>query len=506
MMQRSNPHRTVHVSRTLLRAGLCAAMLACTLIAAGRAFASPGNEAAAGLRARLDTLLNSHGEPKVVVGARVVELPSGQVLYDRNGSSPMIPASNMKLLIMAAAIDRLGADYHLKTVLAVRGKDLVVIGSGDPVFGDERLAQQRKETITAVFHDWAAKLQASGIRQIPGDIIIDDSVFDQQFVHPNWPDDQFQRWYEAPIGGLNFNANCTAVEVSPTSPGQPARVRFVPGNTLLKMENKTTTGQKDTAAVNRSLSDDRIVVSGTVAKRGVLGPVTVRDPGMYFGYVLKTVLASKGIALHGNVVRQRVRLADGSLPKDCHPVAVHRTPLSDVLRRAGKDSLGMCAEALLKLLGTDDGSRTGSWTAGRSAVEAFLKKVGVPPGQVIVDDGSGLSRNNRLSAAAMTDVLRHIQAAPGGRFDMLRASLALAGEDGTLKKRMRDPHTKGRVFAKTGYINGVRTLAGYVHTRSDRWLAFAIYYNQAAKTRPLTRIQDDACRLLVNWPDLPNAK
>jgi len=89
---------------------------------------------------------------------------------------------------------------------------------------------------------------------------------------------------------------------------------------------------------------------------------------------------------------------------------------------------------------------------------------------------------------------------------MLRASLALAGEDGTLKKRMRDPHTKGRVFAKTGYINGVRTLAGYVHTRSDRWLAFAIYYNQAAKTRPLTRIQDDACRLLVNWPDLPNAK
>jgi PBP4 family serine-type D-alanyl-D-alanine carboxypeptidase len=461
--------------------------------------------AAVVLRERLDNLLTSHKQPKVRMGARVIELPTGRVLYECNADQPMLPASNMKLVVLAAAVDRLGPDYELKTVLAARKKDLILVGGGDPTIGDWELAAGHAQPVTAVFHEWAEKLKAAGVKRIAGDIVIDDSVFDRQFVHPNWPPDQAQRHYEAPVGGLNFHDNCTHVRVSPTKPGERAAASFVPGCGFLRLENKTVTGAKSTATVNRSANSDVIVVSGSVAGEGLLGPITVRDPGLYCGHVFKTVLASQGIPVAGTVVREVVRSPDGSLPKDLRILAVHKTPLSVALARAGKDSHGLTAEAIFKLLGEADGD-SGSWKSGRAAVYSFLKKAGSPEGQVAVDDGSGLSRLNRLSATAVTQVLLYIYNAAGGKFQALRSALSCAGTDGTLEKRMRSPAVKGRVIAKTGYINGVRTLAGYVHTSSGRWLAFAFYYNDAAKTRPLTRIQDQACELLVHWPNIPAAK
>ncbi|MFH1418795.1 MAG: D-alanyl-D-alanine carboxypeptidase/D-alanyl-D-alanine-endopeptidase [Planctomycetota bacterium] len=460
---------------------------------------NPAAEAA--LRAELDRTLTGHGMPKVQMGASVVMLPSGEAIYERNATLPLIPASNMKLIVLAAAIDRMGPEHDFTTVLAIRKTDLVVIGGGDPTIGDEAIAKRQGTTITALFHEWARRLTAAGVKQIPGNLVIDDSIFDQQFVHPNWPKDQYQKWYEAPVGGLNFNANCTSVRVAMGAAGRPPTASFVPGNTLLSLRNNAVTGKKNTATVSRLRGTDEITLNGSVARAGVLGPVTVRDPGLYFAYVLKTVLAAKGIPIHGQVVRERIRRADGSLPNDCHLVAIHRTPLSTAIPRGGKNSLGVTAEAVLKLLGSRQGA-IGSWQSGRSALRGFLDDVGVAPEQVVIDDGSGLSRKNRISAAAMTRVLHHTYTAQGGAFASLRDALACAGVDGTLEKRLRDPRTKGRIFAKTGYINGVRTLAGYVHTHSDQWLAFAFYYNQAAKTRPLTKIQDEACRLLVEWPDI----
>jgi D-alanyl-D-alanine carboxypeptidase/D-alanyl-D-alanine-endopeptidase (penicillin-binding protein 4) len=461
----------------------------------------PGDEDVAGLRSRLDALLTSHGQPKARLGAMVVELPSGRVLYSRNGEQPLVPASNMKLVTMSAAIDRLGADYKMRTTLAARSKDLVILGGGDPTIGDDELCADRKESITALFHQWAAKLKAAGVKQVAGDIVIDDFIFDQHFVHPNWPGDQYQRQYEAPVGGLNFGSNCINVRVAPTKPGQRAAAALVPGNTAIELANKTVTGSRDTASVNRARDSNTVVVSGTVAGQQQLGPISVRDPGAYFGSVFKTVLAAEGIPVRGSVVRQKVRTPDGRLPKDYRVIAVQETPLAAALARAGKDSHGMTAESFFKLLGAATGE-AGSWKSGKAAVDAFLRTAGVSAQEASIDDGSGLSRGNRLSAEAMTQILQYMFT-DAEKFLVLRNSLSRAGIDGTLKKRMRDPSTRGRVFAKTGYINGVRTLAGYIHTSSDHWLAFAIYYNNASSTRPMTQIQDRACELLVNWPDIP---
>jgi len=457
-------------------------------------------EPARSLQARLDAVLLRHEQPRILFGGRVIDLTSDKVLYEQGADRPLIPASNMKLVIMAAAIDQFGEDYQFTTILGHLGSDLVVIGGGDPTIGDEKLAQRRGESITALFHRWAAKLKAEGLTEIPGDLVIDDYLFDRRFVHGNWPPGQYEAWYEAPVGALNFNANCVDVLVAPAGPA--ASVRLIPGNTYLDILNQASSGRKHAPSVIRKKDADLLLVRGSVARPARLGPISIRDPGMYFGHVLKTVLASEGIRLRGAVVRRRVRDHHNGAPIDCRILDVHTAPLADALDRCGKDSLGMMAESLLKLLGAH-GESTGSWESGRAAVAAYLKKAGADPAQFHVDDGSGLSRQNRLSAAAATDVLRHMFRAGTSSFDRLRKSLACAGVDGTLRKRMRSPDVRGRVFAKTGYINNVRTLAGYVRTPSGRWLAFAFFYNGAINTRLLSDLQDEACRLLATSSDPP---
>ncbi len=478
--------------------------IAVALVVGGCAFgatalrAGPPTAANDGLASSLEKILTGYADKKVQFAGRVVDLSNGQVIFDHDGGRAMIPASNMKLVVMAAAIDQLGPDYQFKTVVAIRGKDLVVIGGGDPTFGDEKLARADGKSITATLHEWADKLKSSGVKQIPGNIVVDDSIFDRQFTHPEWPAEQFESWYEAPIGGLNFNANCIDVAIKPGTPGKPAQVTVIPSGAAVTIVNQTVTGKKQTVRVSRAKNSDSLVISGSVSRPGKIGPVTIRDPGLHFGQVLRAVLTAKGIRVGGDVVRERVRLKSDGTPEAGHLVAIQRTPMSRALSRAGKDSLGMMAEGLIKSLGRKQ-SGVGSWDSGRTAVKSFLQKAGVSTEGLVIDDGSGLSRRNRVSPIAMTQVLRFVQGTSPAAFDALCKGLSKAGIDGTLDDRLRGPDTRGRIFGKTGYINGVRTLSGYVHTKSGKWLAFAFFYNGAASTRPLTALQDKACEAMVGY-------
>jgi len=444
------------------------------------------------LAQQIDAALKHHGVKGATLGAQVVDLASGQVLYEHNADQPMMPASNAKLVVMAAAIDSLGGDFQFETTLARRGDDLVVIGGGDPALGDPRLCEARRESATAAFHRFADAVKKAGITHVTGRLVIDTSIFDEQHVHARWPADQHTAWYEAPIGGLNFFDNCVRVMTEPTKAGKPAQLSMTPGNTALSLVNKTRTSSKHGPSVHRSAGSRQIEVNGNVARAGQVAEITVPDPGLYFAAALRTVLAAQGIKVDGEIVRERLRDASGRLPPNVKTLAIERTPLRDVLARAGKDRLGMMAEGLIKMLGARD-SGAGAWAGGTAAVEKFVAQTGASPGHVDLDDGSGLSRQNRISPAAVVSVLRHMHGHRGR--DLFTASLSHCGVDGTLKKRMQD--IKARVIAKTGYIDGVRTLAGYAHTLDGRWLAFAFFYNNASATQPLTRAQDQACRLLV---------
>jgi D-alanyl-D-alanine carboxypeptidase/D-alanyl-D-alanine-endopeptidase (penicillin-binding protein 4) len=249
-------------------------------------------------------------------------------------------------------------------------------------------------------------------------------------------------------------------------------------------------------------------IKGGVRAEKSLESKAVVNPGAFFADALRTNLASHGITIAGQTKRADKPLGGPGGPPADQVVATHVTPLRDILWRINKNSQNLFAEAMCKYLGraheVDRGTADarGSWEAGGSAVKAFLAGQGIDPAKYAVVDGSGLARGNRVTARGQTDLLRamstHRYAAAFGQ------SLAVAGVDGTIGKRSKD--IAGRVFAKTGYIGGVRALSGYVHTREGQWLAFSIIYNQIpGSVKPYEDLQDDACRLMVEWPHVDRA-
>jgi len=455
------------------------------------------DERLAALDAELDRILLNQKQPGLLLSAHVVDLTNHRTLYENQADQPLMPASVMKLVVCSAALDTLGPDFKFVTRLGLLHDDLVVIGGGDPTFGDEKLAA------SGMLNTWAEKLAAQKIRRITGKLIIDDSIFDARFTHPAWPRDQFQDWYEAPIGGLNFADNCVEVEVAPAKPGAPPSVTLNPPSAFIDLANRAQSaakGAKNSVSARRNLGSAQIALAGNCSAPIVLGPMSVSDPGLFFAGCLRAALEKNGITIDGPTERRRILDSFANTPAEFRQIASAESPLTGAARRACTDSLGMMAEGVIKTLGAAR-ARPGSWTTGAAAVAAFINKLGISDGAFIIDDGSGLSRRNRVSARAITAILAHMNARPAR--DALFASLAEPGKPGTLQKRLRE--LRGRIHAKTGYINGVRTLAGYIDAADGHRIAFAILYNGARSTAPLTRAQDEACRLLAKWPDIKPA-
>ncbi|MBI4578645.1 MAG: D-alanyl-D-alanine carboxypeptidase/D-alanyl-D-alanine-endopeptidase [Planctomycetes bacterium] len=479
-----------------------------TWLTSGSAVAA---DAAGCLADELGRLLTSPQIGKMRVGVRVVclEDPRPRVVYDLNPDEPLKPASTQKILTTAAVFALLPADFKFRTVLARRGDDLVVIGSGDPAIGDPQLARAARESITAVFHRWADKLKAAGVTRATGDLLLDDYIFEQRFINASWTTqfkDQMERWYCAPVGGLNFNDNCVDIVVRPGGGvGSPAQVTLIPTTPYVKLANTCKTAAKGEPAIRRTVGETVTVsVSGSVSRPGSSSSplsLTVGDPGLFFASTLRTVLAAEGIAIDGATRRARVRLADNSIPRDLEIVAVHEQTLPDVIQRCNKNSQNMFAETLLKTVGayagtTTDRPRIGSYETGRQVLEQFLRRIGVADEGCVIDDGSGLSHSNRTTAAVQAGVLTYMDRHP--RQEEWIATLAEPGADGTIKRRLRE--LSGRVFAKTGHIKDVSALAGYVFGPDGRRYAFSILCNDTSRSRMSSNaLQDAICRKLATW-------
>ncbi len=460
---------------------------------------------------RIDRLVREPGAARLKVGVRVELLgPRGGLVYECNSRAALAPASNQKLVTTAAAACMLPADFRYRTLLCRLGRDLAIIGAGDPVFGDPRIARRDGKAITRVFHEWAERLKAAGVKRIEGDLIFDDFIFDQQHVHPKWPGMfNLQSWYTAPIGGLNFNNNCVDVVVQrgPAN-GSPAVVTLIPNTTYCTLVNKAVTGGKGEPLIGRGGEDPiTVTVSGTVSRSASFDSpfsLPIVDPGMFFASAARAVFAAEGIEVVGRTRRQRVREVDGMVPSNLQIVAIHEQSLPDVLERANYHSLNMAAEGLLRTVGaySQEGKivRQGSLETGRATVAKFLGSLGLGPELYVVDDGSGLSRDNRAAAVVYAAVLKHMDAHP--QREVWWNSLAEAGgSEGSLKRRMRD--LNGKVFAKTGHINNVSALSGYVVGPGSRRYAFSVLCNDTYRVKDgpssAHALQDGLCRLLAAW-------
>lgn len=476
------------------------AALTATLIA-------PAAARSGDLTAELTRLFDQLPDARVQCSALVVDLRTGRKVYARDADLPLVPASNQKILVLAAAAEQFDASAGFETVLAQRGSDLVLVGGGDPGLGDVRIAEDQGVRPRAFLDLWAHAIRAAGLAHVPGDLVIDASVFDDVYVHPDWEAADLVRWYGAPVGGLNLANNTVEVTVWPDSGGDaPALWALDPPSPALRLENRcrsASRGASATPGVGRLSGTPNLVLSGRVSERVTLQPVSVHDPVEFSATAIRAHLEKAGITFSGGFRYERVRTPAGDLPDDLVVLAVHRTPMAQVMQRIGADSQNMCAEALFKRLGVEwarnrgTSGAPGSWEGGREAVSAFLHQVGCDLNTITIADGSGLSRRNRFTATEYVRILTCMHAHP--RRELFANSLAGNMTGGTLRRQMRGVNAE--VYAKTGYMAGVRALSGYVRTDADRWYAFSVIFNGfTGSSRPYNDKLREMCRILADHP------
>ena len=453
--------------------------------------------ASADLARDVDALLADRLLRKAAVGVEIVRLggrpADDAALYRRDPQAPLIPASNLKLLTTAAALHKVGPGFKFRTSFLAGESDVAVVGAGDPSFGDAEFLRPVDWDVTTVFENWAAQLARRQITSVR-DVIVDDSVFDEEFLHPNWPADQIHKRYVAEVGGLNLNANVLDFGVRPGAFGDVATYVTNPDTLYAAVRNTCVTGNDNAIWLSREAGTNQVILRGETPARAsqVNVAVTVHDPSMYGATVFAEVLRRKGITVTGVVRRDRglqaARRAGGPGADRWRVLAIHETPLATVLDRANKDSVNVYAESLCKRLGHETTGQPGSWANGTAALGEFLKSLGVPEAEFKLDDGCGLSKQNAISAAAVNRILTH--SFHGPHRELFRDSLAVAGVDGTMQDRFRGSDLKGRVFAKSGYVNNVRALSGYLQTRDGQWYAFSILMNRVPESPEIKVIQE----------------
>lgn len=462
------------------------------------------NPAHADLRPELQRALAAVPHARTQTGACVVDLSTGRTVFEHAADTPFVPASTMKIFAMAAALQELGADFQFETVLATDGIHLYVVGDGDPAFGDPRLADRRHEPIDAVFHAWAKRLRETGTTNIPGNLLLDTSVFDRELLHPSWEASDLGKWFAAPIGALNFNDNCVDITLAPRAAGAPALVDVRPRASIIRITNKTQSGGSGDPVLRHTPLTYDYTVSGPCPKEWPFGPASFPKPALLFAEAMRASFSGEGVTFSGTIDRAVVRRPDGTLAPELVVLATHRTPLSNVLNRIGKNSQNLFADALLKRAGYAWSRRkgqakpVGSWAHGANAVEAVMAKTGASPAGFKLADGSGLSRDNRCTARQQTALLAWMYRQKW--FDEFRENLTIAGVDGSLHKRLRDH--PNRVFAKTGTMRSVRALTGYVTDAHGPRFAFSIIFNgYPGPSTPYREIQDQFCIALIREAD-----
>ena len=417
---------------------------------------------------------------RATVGVEIVRLgrsdSDSKEVFQRESRTLLTPASNLKLTTTSAALDHFGPDFKFQTALLQHGDDLVLVGDGDPSFGDAAYLNRVGWKPTTVYENWAAQLKKLNIKSVRN-VVVDDSVFDEKFLHPNWPSNQIDHWYVAEVGGVNFDTNCVGFTIQPTSPGSRVGYSLWPNTRFVSVDNSCTTG-KNEVQLGRKPGTNEIVLKGEAPSSGPSTlQETVHDPSMYAGTVLAETIASSGIPVTGEVIRDRsISQKRKSGPSgEWKVIGIHETPLAVALARANKDSINLYAEALCKRLGHDVSHASGSWENGTAAVGQFLTKAGVPESEFRLDDGSGLSKQNHITPHALVRVLSYDYYSKN--HDVLLNSLAVAGVDGTLEERFKGTDLRHRVIGKSGFVEGVSCLSGFLKTKDNQWYAFSIMMN-----------------------------
>ena len=450
------------------------------------------------LRVIVDSILSAPPLHRTHWGVAVVDARTGEPILLRQPEKLFITASNMKLLAIAAALDRLGPDYRFRTeVRAAGGADgvaesLTVRGSGDPTFSVHFF-----DSPLAPLDSLADSLRLAGLERVDGPLVVDASAFDEALVHPAWERFDLDWYYAAPVAPLAVAEAAVPVVITPTAVGAPARVEVLAIDAVVEVDARVMTvpGANDwDDELVRSATEDSLVLRGTIG--AAAGPdtswIAQREPGVVAGRALRDAVVQAGVAVEGPVVvvverpewPEEEQQSAGSIR-----VSWRSEPLASMLHLPLLESNNWVTEQLLKALGAEV-EGTGGWSEGTAAAETFLKEVvGVPEGAVYMRDGSGLSAQNLITPAALVELLAYARRQAWG--PLYRAALAEPGEaEGTLEERLLEHD--GQVFAKTGTIRHVNSLSGYATTTDGREIIFSILTNASGQASTTVRAAIDS--------------
>lgn len=452
------------------------------------------------LNARYDALVAKARLGKTTIAAQAVDIETGEVLISRNANASMIPASNMKLLTAGAGALVLGPSFTFRTELVHQpeARRLVFRGSGDPALGDPKLLAAMNIGVEDLIDHWvdaAKKARPDGVNEL----VIDDRIFDRQYRHPTWPPGQANRWYCAEVSGLTFYANLLAVFPSPQSAGSPAVLKTEPFSPWIEVRNKTRSVRQGQQTVwAQWTATNEITCHGDVRYSTDAVELALNNSPDFFARLMADRLQRAGVKVNtARLATENESLSGGEV------IQVVQTPISTVMERCNVDSYNLYAEALLKRMGHEVSSGPGSWKSGAAVIRMKLaEKLGAEAGRGIqVADGSGMSRENRVTAALLVKWLG-VMTKEGEAGRIFVDSLPAQGE-GTMERRFSSKKLKNEVRAKSGYISGVCNLAGYVtDKRSGRRVAFAILTNDKPGNVGVAAIKafhEDVVALCDRW-------
>jgi serine-type D-Ala-D-Ala carboxypeptidase/endopeptidase (penicillin-binding protein 4) len=479
------------------------------------------------LQARIAEILGKPELAPALVAIKVASLDTGRVLIEENAQKLMRPASNMKLYTVAAALDRLSPDYRFTTSAYAQSKpdnngvlhgSLTIYGRGDPSLA----ARFNNGDYFKGIDDLATRISATGLKRVDGDLIGDETYFTGPPYGSGWEWGDLTWYYGAEVSSLTVNDNALDLFVKPGPQiGAPALVTTGPADPLLTIVNRVITaarGTKRSLTIYRGLGENTLEVSGTIAldDRGYTGGVSISHPAQLFMNMLRTALSQHGVKVKGQTRTIDERSGASIVPKGALPTArqsqnpyelakLQSPPFAQIAAQTLKPSQNLYTELILRTLGEETPifpapptpQRT-SEDAGHEVVKAFLKTAGLDPESLVLSDGSGLSRNDMITAAASVHLLtfmsRHKYAA------VWRDALPIAGVDGTLRNRMKGTVAENNLRAKTGSLSSAASLSGYVTSAAGENLVFSIIVNNyPSEAEPRTMCIDPIAVLLASF-------
>lgn len=402
----------------------------------------------------INKVLSESNINKGAVSISIKDTKNGKVIYELNQKQPMMPASTLKLLTLAASLDTLGTDYEFKTQLYKNSNNELYFKLGaDPFLRSKNIRNMIKTAKTKNIIS-------------PKAIYVDDFVFDSNEWGEGWQWDDDLSPLMPKFSSYNLDGNMLGIIIAPTTPGAPATIstsKFYPTTFM----NLVTTGDTNniTLTRNNNISPDMITAEGTVVKQTVM-PIPVNHPKRYFILRLEEAIRSEKFDYYGSFKQQK-------LPsQNVYLIEEYKTPILYTIPPILKDSNNFIAETVFKAAGGKFANNTGSQQNSLKMLEEYCKKEGLNTQDIKVVDGSGVSKNNIMTTDFMTEFL--VKQAMKPEFETLKSQLPTSGE-GTLATRML--YFKDNIRAKTGTLADVSAITGYLTTKNGKTFAFNIMIN-----------------------------